>query len=304
MGYPVNERVLAYQKIALNQCLSADVLARLENQVLLVDAGTDSLRPSEVFRALTDGVWAELNNPGDMSKEKPFALSTIRRNLQREHARKLGQIVLGNRRSGYDDVYGYVMFSNAGTYPADARSLARMHLKEINDADRQVARHRRTRPSTTPPAPTWRSAGSGSARFLTRTSRRTSLDRLGIAWLTSNAGVKPTQGGLPPVLVRGTLPAPGLAFRQPASLRWLAAERAMPRPDRHRLTRPVRQRRTRPGHRSALPPATRKEAGMRQNGTTTLLPPGAAGWPGGGAAGGGSKTLPGPSTWRTQRKPR
>ena len=137
VGYPVNERVLAYQKIALNQCLSADVLSRLENQQLLVDEGADALRPSEVFRALTDGIWAELAKP-EGPKEKPFGLTTIRRNLQREHLRKLGQIVLGNRRSAYDDIYGYVMFSSPGTYPADARSLARMHLKEIKDSDLPV----------------------------------------------------------------------------------------------------------------------------------------------------------------------
>ncbi len=73
VDYPVNERVLAYQKIALNQCLSANVLSRLENQQLLVDDGADALRPSEVFRALTDGTWAELSKP-EGSKEKPFGL--------------------------------------------------------------------------------------------------------------------------------------------------------------------------------------------------------------------------------------
>jgi hypothetical protein len=132
VGYPVNERVLAYQKIALNQCLSADVLSRLQNQQLLVDAGSDSLRPAEVFRALTDGVWSDLNNPSDGGKDKPFTVSTLRRNLQREHTRRLSQILLGNRRSPYDDQYGYILFSGSGAYPADARSLARMHLKEIN----------------------------------------------------------------------------------------------------------------------------------------------------------------------------
>jgi hypothetical protein len=132
VGYPVNERILGYQKIALNHCLSAGVLSRLENQVLLLDEGSDALRPSQVFRALTDGVWSELGNPADGGKDKPFTVTTIRRNLQREHLRRLGVIVLGTRRSPLEELYGYVIFSGSGTYPADARSLARMHLKEIN----------------------------------------------------------------------------------------------------------------------------------------------------------------------------
>src|SRR5262249_17362810 len=98
--------------------------------------GGEPLRVAEVFRAMTDGIWSELTNPAaaaghDKDKDKTFALSTIRRNLQREHLRRLSTIVLGNRRSPYDDMFGYVFFFGA-TYPADARSLARMHLKEIN----------------------------------------------------------------------------------------------------------------------------------------------------------------------------
>jgi hypothetical protein len=137
VDYPINEEILGIQKIVLGQCLAADVLSRLENQELEVDAGADPLRVSEVFRALTDGIWSELANPtaaaaGARDKDKAFALSTIRRNLQREHLRKLSTMVLGNRRSPYEDLFGYVYFYGGATYPADARSLARMHLKEIN----------------------------------------------------------------------------------------------------------------------------------------------------------------------------
>jgi hypothetical protein len=87
---------------------------------------------SEVFRTLTDGVWSEL---GSDSKEQPekFEISLVRRNLQREHLRKLSTIVVGQQRNSLYDLYAYVSFSGSGyEYPADARSLARMHLKEIN----------------------------------------------------------------------------------------------------------------------------------------------------------------------------
>src|SRR6185312_3030637 len=84
VAFPVLERVLAIQKIALAQCLSARVLARLENQELQADAGSNPLRMEEVFRALTDGVWSDLKVPATDPEGKPtkLALTTIRRNLQ------------------------------------------------------------------------------------------------------------------------------------------------------------------------------------------------------------------------------
>ncbi|MFO0911132.1 MAG: zinc-dependent metalloprotease [Isosphaeraceae bacterium] len=133
VDYPVNEEILGIQKIVLGQCLAADVLSRLQNQELQVDAGADPLRTSEVFRALTDAIWAEYANPAGDNGSKPLAASTIRRNLQREHVRRLSTIVLGNRGSSFGDSYGYVLFLGGGSYPADARSLARMHLKQINE---------------------------------------------------------------------------------------------------------------------------------------------------------------------------
>ena len=133
-GVDLNERILGIQKIALGQCLSSSVLGRLENQELQVDAGADALRMSEIFRALSDGIWSELNNPpGAADAKRGFAVSTIRRNLQREHVRKLCTIVLGNRSGGLEDLYAFVVFiGGSSSYPQDAKSLARHHLKEIN----------------------------------------------------------------------------------------------------------------------------------------------------------------------------
>ena len=73
----------------------------------------------------------ELARPADKRDEKGPSLSTIRRNLQREHLRRLCTMVLGNRRSPYEDLYGFLLIGGGGSAPADARSLARLHLKEI-----------------------------------------------------------------------------------------------------------------------------------------------------------------------------
>jgi len=47
----------------------------------------------------------------------------------------LGLMVVGTPRSPYEDSYGYVLFNSSSgqTYPADARSLACLHLREIQD---------------------------------------------------------------------------------------------------------------------------------------------------------------------------
>ncbi len=131
----VLERILAIQKIVLGHCLSPSTLARLENQQLQSDAGTNPLKMEEVFRSLTDGIWSDLDRlskPATDKAAKP-ALSPIRRNLEREYLRRLSNIVLGSNASSYGDLYGYVVFTRGGNVsaPADARALARLHLKEI-----------------------------------------------------------------------------------------------------------------------------------------------------------------------------
>ncbi|HEV3166041.1 MAG TPA: zinc-dependent metalloprotease [Isosphaeraceae bacterium] len=131
--FPIYQRVLSIQQIVLGQCLAADVLSRLQNQEQLADEGSEPLRMEEVFRALTDGIWSECTvAEGGDAKDRTVSCSTIRRNLQREHLKKLSAMVLGSKRSPYDDMYGYIMFFGSQSVPADARSLARLHLKEIN----------------------------------------------------------------------------------------------------------------------------------------------------------------------------
>jgi hypothetical protein len=58
----------------------------------------------------------------------------MRRNLQREHLARLCRMVLGNRPSPYGDMYSFIVFMGGSrTPPADAKSLARLHLQRIAD---------------------------------------------------------------------------------------------------------------------------------------------------------------------------
>jgi hypothetical protein len=135
VDFPVLERVSSIQRIVLAQCLAADTLSRLQNQELQAEPGTNPLKLEEVFRALSDGVFSDLNVPAD-AKEKKLALSTIRRNLQREYLKRLSTMVLGdaprNSSMALESIL-FVSFGGGGTVPADARALARLHLKQVGD---------------------------------------------------------------------------------------------------------------------------------------------------------------------------
>jgi hypothetical protein len=131
----VLERILAIQKIVLGHCLSPATLARLENQQLQSDPGSSPLGMDEVFRSLTDGIFSDLDRLSKPATDKSgkVSLSTIRRNLEREYLRRLSNMVLGSNAGSYGDLYSYVVFTRGGNTgpPADARALARLHLKEI-----------------------------------------------------------------------------------------------------------------------------------------------------------------------------
>ncbi len=137
MDVSINDRVLGIQKVALAHCLNASTLTRLQNQEIQADPGTKPLAVAEVFRTLTDGVFRELTVvPTTDGKPATVGCSTIRRNLQREYLRRLATIVLGDRRPAAGDAFPFILFSfggGPGTYPADARSLARLHMKEIGE---------------------------------------------------------------------------------------------------------------------------------------------------------------------------
>ncbi len=133
----VLERILGIQKIVLSHCLNAQTLARLQNQQLQANPGADPLRMEEVFRALDR---RDLVGPRQASRPKDakdpkaakVAFSTVRRNLQREYLRRLSSMVIGNQSNPYSDMYSYIIIIGGGnsSVPADARALARLHLKE------------------------------------------------------------------------------------------------------------------------------------------------------------------------------
>src|SRR5439155_744744 len=125
--FPLYERILAIQRVVLEHAFDPDVLSRIQNNALKTEKGDEPLTMAEVFRSITDGIW---NEPKDSDKNGNGS-SIIRRNLQREHVKRLTSLVLGRRPpvslSSFDDLFAM----SIKPPPPDAGSLARMHLKDV-----------------------------------------------------------------------------------------------------------------------------------------------------------------------------
>jgi Met-zincin/Domain of unknown function (DUF5117)/Domain of unknown function (DUF5118) len=135
--YPLYERILRIQRIVLSELLDPSVLSRIQNNALKADKDEQALLVAEVFRSLTDGIWNEVPN-GAANGDGRRSTSIIRRNLQRQHVQDLSRLVLGPRsRYGFEEGY-YYFGMRSRAVPPDARSLARMHLREIGQRIDQV----------------------------------------------------------------------------------------------------------------------------------------------------------------------
>ncbi|MFO0879173.1 MAG: zinc-dependent metalloprotease [Gemmataceae bacterium] len=113
--FPVHERILQIQAVVLEHTLDAATLARVQNNAAKLDRnpGVEPFKIAEIFRGLTDTIWPATLGPVNGKKE--IELSVVTRNLQREYLKHLMQLVLRD-----------------GKAPPDARSLARLHLRDIS----------------------------------------------------------------------------------------------------------------------------------------------------------------------------
>jgi len=98
-----------------------------------MNADDQPLAIAEIFRAVTDGIWGEAapNGNGNGNGDKSAGNSIVRRNLQREHIKKLSGIVLGPK-GGDSPMMIIFAGDDDGDVPPDARSLARAHLRDIS----------------------------------------------------------------------------------------------------------------------------------------------------------------------------
>ena len=104
---PWHDSVLNLQRAVLQRLHASTTLARLQDSELRFKSGEDRFTMADMFLGLETAIWAELHHPVRQ-------VSSLRRNLQREHLKTLSRMAL--RR--------YAI-------PEDATSLARASLSRI-----------------------------------------------------------------------------------------------------------------------------------------------------------------------------
>lgn len=127
--FPYYQRILRVQSVVLDELLDPATLARIQNNSAEADKDDQSLKMSEVFRSLTDGIWADLPATGKSGTETS---SIMRRDLQREYLKRLSDLMLGRKPGSGGGFLSILGGLNSANVPPDAKSLARMHLREIS----------------------------------------------------------------------------------------------------------------------------------------------------------------------------
>ncbi|MDR0247793.1 MAG: zinc-dependent metalloprotease [Burkholderiales bacterium] len=115
----VDQMVLSLHKKALDPLMSERTAQRLLNNLAKGATGDDVLALSELHTILRQAIWSELKGGGD--------IPLVRRNLQREHARRIATPLL----------------AVSPTYPADARALLRLEAEQLKaEIGKRQARER------------------------------------------------------------------------------------------------------------------------------------------------------------------
>jgi hypothetical protein len=131
VAVPYFDYVEAIQNIAMSELFGGGSRFNIiENNEALVDEDDEPLEAGEVFRTYTDAVWSNLKDLDDKT-DKKLKLTRVRRNMQRAYLQYLINIVLGPKND--NSWIAFALFNTSDDpFPADARALARQHLKEIH----------------------------------------------------------------------------------------------------------------------------------------------------------------------------
>ena len=101
--YPIHDAILMWQSRILDQLLSPITLTRIHDSELKVPADEEVFAAADLIEDLTGGIFAELDDlsEGDYTNRHP-AISSLRRNVQREFMKRLGRLALGHSSAPED----------------------------------------------------------------------------------------------------------------------------------------------------------------------------------------------------------
>lgn len=118
---PVHDLVLGVQSSAMSMLLNPTTLRRVHDNQAFFSGEEDTFRLGEMMRDITDAAWSEvLGGANGDARTSSLAISSLRQNLQREHADRLIDLTMPGAVSG------------AASKPVAA--LAAMHLRDISEA--------------------------------------------------------------------------------------------------------------------------------------------------------------------------
>ena len=117
---PIHDRVMGMQASALTMLMNPQTVQRVYDYELFVPADQDALTLSELMQSITEAIWSELGEDiGSGYSDRNPMISSLRRNLQREHLSRLIDMAFADR--------GF----NSSSKPV--RMLSTMHLRMIKD---------------------------------------------------------------------------------------------------------------------------------------------------------------------------
>ncbi|MCA9063727.1 MAG: zinc-dependent metalloprotease [Planctomycetaceae bacterium] len=99
--WPIHDRIMGIQASALTDILNPTTLKRVYDNEFRVPADQDMLTLPEMLTSVTSSIWSELDAKaeGEYTARKPL-ISSMRRNLQREHLDRLIDLTLPGGGSG------------------------------------------------------------------------------------------------------------------------------------------------------------------------------------------------------------
>lgn len=88
--WPIHDRIMGIQSSALTMVMNPTTLKRVYDNEIRVAEDVDSLTLPELLATVTDSVWTELDSkPKEKFTARKPMISSLRRNLQREHMERL-----------------------------------------------------------------------------------------------------------------------------------------------------------------------------------------------------------------------
>jgi hypothetical protein len=118
--FPLNERILGIQYVVFRELFDSDNLSRIQNAAAATPANDKPFTLAELFQRLSEAIFDDLGQEA--------ASTPTRRNLQRAYVQQLTGTMLG-RSAALPALW--MPGDTRRSVPADARSLARLHLHRL-----------------------------------------------------------------------------------------------------------------------------------------------------------------------------